>query len=190
MELKHLIGFSWSYDIQNYRHTYTFTEEGLIFRVDGLGEVAKFNCDNVSLHPFKDTIESQYKKRELLFNNNILPKFELITYKNVQSVGNDGPHDNWYESLKVMKEDISKIDFDIALLGCGGYGLPLVNFIKTEMVKSAIYIGGGLQILFGIKGKRWNNHDVISKLYNEHWVSPSSGEISPHSHKIEGGCYW
>jgi len=65
------------------------------------------------IHPFSDTINSQYIKRELLFDNKeILPEFELITYKSVQSIGNQGPHGNWIESLNIMKDDISKIDFD------------------------------------------------------------------------------
>ena len=53
-----------------------------------------------------------------------------------------------------MCEDIKYINFDIALLGCGGYGLPLCHFIKTKLNKSAIYIGGGLQLLFGVFGGR------------------------------------
>ena len=35
-----------------------------------------------------------------------------------------------------MCQEIKKLDFDIALLGCGGYGLPLCNFIKKDMDKS------------------------------------------------------
>ena len=27
------------------------------------------------------------------------------------------------------------LDFDIALLGCGGYGLPLCNYIKKSLKK-------------------------------------------------------
>ena len=71
------------------------------------------------------------------------------------------------ESLESMKNDIYKLDYDIALLGCGAYGMPLGHFIKSVMKKTSIYIGGGLQILFGIKGSRWDNHETISKLYNE-----------------------
>lgn len=43
------------------------------------------------VHPFVDTIESQYARRELLFEDtNILPSFELKTLRAVQSnAGND-----------------------------------------------------------------------------------------------------
>ena len=143
------------------------------------------------IHPFSDTIKLQYDKREVLFDNkDILPEFELITYKSIQSIGNQGPHKNWIESLNIMKDDISKIEFDIALIGCGAYGMPLGAHIKTLLNKQAIYIGGGLQLLFGVKGNRWDNHDVISKLYNEYWVRPNNNEVPPKHTSVEGGCYW
>lgn len=143
------------------------------------------------IYPFSESIKSQYNERDKIFDNDkILPEFELITYKPVQSIGGEGPHSSWKESLDIMKNDISNIDFDIALLGCGSYGLPLVNFIKNEMNKSAIYIGGGLQILFGIKGSRWENHNIISNLYNEYWVYPLESETPQKYKMVEGGCYW
>ena len=60
------------------------------------------------------------------------------------------------------------MDFDIALLGCGCYGHPLCDFIRNELNKSAIYIGGGLQLLFGVMGGRWIHspmwQDIIKKM--------------------------
>jgi hypothetical protein len=143
------------------------------------------------IHPFKDSIESQYKKRELIYpDGKILPDFELKAIKSVQSIGGVGPHKNWKESLEHMEDEIRDIDFDIALLGCGSYGLPLVDFIKTELNRSAIYIGGGLQLLFGIKGFRWNNNQQVQKLYNDHWIE-ADGEERPSNYKMfENGCYW
>lgn len=91
-----------------------------------------------------------------------------------------------------MQDDISHIDFDIALIGCGAYGMPLGAFIKSQMHKKAIHMGGTLQILFGIKGKRWeeNGYDYQYKLYNEYWVRPTD-DLKPKNYKdVEGGCYW
>jgi hypothetical protein len=56
--------------------------------------------------------------------------------------------------------------------------------------KIGIHLGGPLQILFGIKGRRWDAHDVISKMYNEHWVRPSKSETPENNFAVEGGCYW
>lgn len=89
-----------------------------------------------------------------------------------------------------MKEEISNLNFDIALIGCGAYGLPLGSFIKTKMNKIAIHMGGALQILFGIKGYRWDNHEEISKMYNSFWIRPKDNEKPSMYQNIEGGCYW
>ena len=128
------------------------------------------------ISPFTKSIKSQYDKRLSIWPNGLLPEFELVTYTSVQSLGGVGPHGSWTESLNIMKKDISKLDFDVALLGCGGYGLPLMAHIKEVVGKSSVYVGGGLQIMFGIKGKRWDSHPEISSFYNEHWVRPSGNE--------------
>jgi hypothetical protein len=143
------------------------------------------------INPFSQSIRYQYKKREKLWQNpNILPEFDLKTYATVQSVGGKGPHSSWIESLNFMKDEISEIDFDIALLGCGSYGLPLVNFIKNKMNKTAIYVGGAVQIIFGIKGKRWDENQSINKFYNEFWKRPFDIETPDKASMVEGGCYW
>ena len=90
---------------------------------------------------------------------------------------------------KWKKIDITDIDFDIALLGCGAYGMPLGAFIKEKLHKQAVHAGGQLQLLFGIKGKRWDAGSV-SKLYNEYWVRPTD-DLKPDNYvEVENGCYW
>jgi hypothetical protein len=143
------------------------------------------------IHPFEKSIKSQYKKRKLLFaNTDVLPNFELITLKAVQSSAKTKPgFETWFDAYEHMCAEINKIDFDIALIGAGAYGLPLASYTKS-IGKKAIHMGGGTQILFGIQGKRWDQHEVISKFYNEHWVRPLPSERPDQYHKIEGGCYW
>ena len=92
-----------------------------------------------------------------------------------------------------MINDIKDIEFDIALVSCGGYGLPLCNYIKTTMNKSAIYVGGGLQLLFGVMGKRWENNEMWNKIIRENdtkFIKPSGDEIIQNNKTIENGCYW
>lgn len=146
----------------------------------------------VVIHPFADTIESQYKKREKLFENqDILPEFELRTVKAVQTLAGetDDRFQDWFEALDYMYQEAMKEDFDIALIGCGAYGLPLATRIKAAG-KQAVHVGGALQLFFGIKGSRWDNHDRISKLYNEAWVRPGEAEKIKSSSVVEGSCYW
>lgn len=144
------------------------------------------------VHPFSESIKKQYEKRENLFENSeVLPKFELICYKAVQSMGGSVPvgFDSWFKALDFMHEEIKKINYDIAILGCGAYGFPLAARIKKDG-KQAIHLGGATQILFGIKGKRWDNNPIISKLYNKYWVRPSDEEKIENFQHLEGGCYW
>jgi hypothetical protein len=143
------------------------------------------------ISPLDKSIEYQFKNnRDKLWQNNLIPQFNIKTYRSVQSIGGSGPDGSWINSLNRMKSEISDIDFDIALLGCGAYGIPLVGHIYEKLNKSAIYIGGALQLLFGIRGKRWDNYDVTARMINEYWIRPSSEETPAAAHTIEGGCYW
>ncbi len=141
--------------------------------------------------PFENSIQSQYNNKNYLWDNSlILPDFELITYKTVQSADIHQQSNSWINNLNIMKQEISNIEFDIALLGCGAYGVPLVSHIRHNMQKTAIYIGGSLQILFGIKGKRWDSHEEISQMYNDYWIRPNELEKPINFTSIEAGGYW
>jgi hypothetical protein len=141
------------------------------------------------IHPFALTIEQQYKnnRTKLFSRTDFLPEFKsLTTIKAVQSIaGNHAGFESWFDALDYMKKEIDNKDFDIALIGCGAYGLPLAAFIKQKG-KQAIHLGGVLQLYFGIKGKRWNDWGI----YNKYWVSPNETEIPQGAEKVEDGCYW
>lgn len=143
------------------------------------------------VHPLANTIEMQYQKREKLFKNpDVLPEFDLQTIKAVNSAAGNNvlEYKDWFEALDGMKKQISEKDFDIALLGCGAYAFPLAKYIK-DLGKKSVTLCGSLQVLFGIKGKRYDN-DYGPRFYNEHWVYPSPSDRPLNYKKIEGGCYW
>ena len=143
------------------------------------------------IHPFEDTILKQFVNRKKLFGNErVLPDFTLLTIKSEQTNGGGtGNNKPFKESMELMEAKILKSDFDVAIIGCGAYGLPLASVCK-DMGKQAIHIGGGLQILFGIKGKRWDVHPEISAMYNDYWVRPMDNEKTINFQSIEGGTYW
>lgn len=145
------------------------------------------------IHPFNATIESQYKiNREYLFaDKRVLPKFKsLETIKAVQTIaGNDSVFKDWFEALDFMKKEIDSKDFDIAIIGCGAYGFPLAAHVK-RMGKKAIHIGGPTQMLFGIKGKRWEENEKFETIINDYFVNPTNQDIPKDFNKVEGGCYW
>lgn len=139
------------------------------------------------IHPFEDSIIDNYKIIDKLFpDKEFIPKFELKTLKAVQSIAGIKPeYDTWFDALEYMENEIDKIDFDIALIGAGGYGFPLGAYIK-RIGKKAIHIGGILQLFFGIKGKAWNDLGV----YNEYWTLPMEQERPDGYKKVENGRYW
>jgi len=143
------------------------------------------------VHPFAETIASQYKNRELIFKNqDILPLFELKTLKAVQSIaGTKTEFDTWFDAYDWMCNQIKQQDFDVAIIGCGAYGLPLAAYVKS-IGKQAIHMGGATQVLFGIKGKRWDEVAFFQSLYNESWVRPKPEETVQNYYKVESGCYW
>lgn len=144
------------------------------------------------VHPFADSIVENYEmRRRLLFEDpRILPEFELHVLKAVQSIaGEHVEHASWFDALGHMKSGMEAIDFDVCIVGAGAYGLPLAAHAK-RLGKIAIHMGGATQILFGIRGGRWDNHEIISKLYNEHWPRPKPSEIPRDYEKVEDGAYW
>jgi hypothetical protein len=117
------------------------------------------------ISPLSKSIEYQFKNKDKLYIDYKFPEFELktyntkITYNSVndtkENLGLDT--NNYFEECERMAEEISKIDFDIALLSCASYGMFLGNYIKYNMNKKAIYFGGVLNVLFNIYGGRYSD---------------------------------
>lgn len=141
------------------------------------------------IHPFEASISQQYAKRELLFENlHTLPEFQLTILKAVQSLGGKSEFPTWLEALESMKQKIATTDFDVALIGAGAYGLPLGAYVKS-IGKKAVHLGGALQTLFGIYGKRHLTKGDTS-LINEHWIRPLGCDRIENYKSVEDGCYW
>lgn len=158
----------------------------------------------VVVHPFKEDIIYQYENnRTKIFNNQeILPEFaSLRVVRAVQSLGGEGNgFKDWFEALQWMKDEIDKEEYDICLIGCGAYGFPLAAHVKRKG-KKAIHLGGALQLLFGIIGKRWEspNYGVkewgipyggYSSLINKYWIRPNTINRPKNANRVEGACYW
>ena len=148
-----------------------------------------------------NTINSQ------ISNNNykklfIKPLFDDSTkikiYKPSQQNAGNNDVNNWIYHIEKMKSDINELNknynFDIALLSCGGFGMLLSDYIYTKLNKSVIYVGGSLQLFFGIIGNRWRNHPIISKLFNNYWTnvleSDKPKSLNNNPKLCENSCYW
>jgi hypothetical protein len=144
------------------------------------------------IHPFENTIRSQYEKRTQLFSDPwMLPTFELKTLKAVQTIAGtkDDRFDNWFEALAYMEEQALSMDFDVAIIGCGAYGFPLAARLKKKG-KQVIHMGGATQLLFGIRGQRWDARENYQQIINEYWCRPGQEERPETSSKVENNCYW
>ncbi len=144
------------------------------------------------IHPFVKTIKKQIPNLKSIFPDRVW--FEDCTFQVIRPpLTLAGNHQNidWQEHYKSFIETLKDIDdFDLALVAAGGYGMLISDYIFTEMKKSVMYIGGALQVFFGIIGKRWFDNKVILKLVNDEWIRPLKEDKPPNFTNVEKGCYW
>lgn len=118
------------------------------------------------VNSFTESIKYQLDKGNFL-NSIELPKCEYLflktymTYRDEKNGLLETPHQNFLETVDYYNQEIDKMDFDIALLGCGSYAHFLGEYIKSKN-KIAIYVGGMLQMYFGVLGDRWINRAKIT----------------------------
>lgn len=144
------------------------------------------------VNPFDELIRQQYEKRELLFKNRkILPEFQLQVLPSVWFIhkGSNPDFKDWFEAMEYMRQKVHEYEFDVAILGCGPFGFHLAMEIK-RMGRQAVVLGGATQILFGIKGKRWDDYPPVSNLYNDAWVRPMENSKPVGAQILDKGCYW
>jgi hypothetical protein len=93
--------------------------------------------------------------------------------------------------LASMRETIhaNLNSFDVALVAAGHYGVPICIDLK-KCGKVAIQMGGHLQIVFGIYGRRWEAQGEWQRIINENWTKFPL-DLRPNGfEQQEGGCYF
>jgi hypothetical protein len=166
-----------------YGYTYQFAER-IVFENDTLFRLFSTVLAGkkvLVISPFSESILANFPNRHGFFKRNyVYPEFDLqvyntpITYSGLPD--EFYPHENWFETLGHMKSEISKLDFDIALLSCGSYAMPLGIFIEKEMKRKAVYVGGLLQLYFGIMGRRYENRWFTGQINAENFIYPVERE--------------
>ena len=95
-------------------------------------------------------------------------------------------------SLNMLDELYAQLDqrsFDIALVASGGISVPLVAHLR-DRGKIAISLGGALQVLFGVIGKRWRSRqEWCEKYVNPHWIDTPAA-YKPQGDFFAQGAYW
>lgn len=145
------------------------------------------------IHPMVDSIKEQLSKRNKLFENKLMiPDFET---EYIQAKYFDDPKFNtWKAIYEFYINEVKNYQFDIAIIGCGSWGMPIAAEIK-QMGKQVIHLGGASQLLFGIMGNRWISGiyegSGYKNLMNEHWVKPKQAETPEWTENFEHGSpYW
>lgn len=142
--------------------------------------------------PFANTVAKQYKERILLWPDSpyMLPPFELEILKvPLSDAICKSPYRDWDDAYHSLRGAMAAYDFDVALVGAGAFSVPLAVAAK-HMGRVGVHLGGSTQVLFGIRGGRWDDHPIISRFYNDYWVRPSPEETPPHFRRVELGAYW
>ncbi|WP_262690017.1 tetratricopeptide repeat protein [Kordiimonas aestuarii] len=142
------------------------------------------------VHVFDASIQQQYKNRKNInVIKDIIPDFQLKTYKPAQTSASRNVGKNWMDEYHRMREDLAAIDFDVALIGCGAYSVPLASDLRLRN-KKVLVLGGAIQTLFGIIGRRWEEHYTRAGILGDGWVRPAPEERPDLADKVERGCYW
>lgn len=141
--------------------------------------------------PFAESIQRNYKNLDKIWNNKIVPNFELVTIKHPFQL-RLSPSEKFKTSDEVYKHyllEIMATDFDVGIFGTG-YTSLLYAAASKQMGKAGIHLGGATQILFGVKGQRWREIKEFQSFFNEHWTDPLDTEKPEKRNLCEGGCYW
>jgi len=99
------------------------------------------------------------------------------------------------QALDAICEDLAPLvaNSDVVILSCGVYGGFISRFVN-QLGKNVFYVGGDLQIWFGIMGARWR--DSVGKQQNfidssEYWITKIPEDyVYSNSSSIESSCYW
>jgi len=141
---------------------------------------------------FEDSIKEKIGIRKEIYGIDLFPNCEILTIKPPQTQGSENSEEFDIELNNFCARlDLIKDNYDIALVSCGGYGNLVCNYIYKSG-KSAIYIGGVLQMYFGILGGRWlrERPDIIRLYLNKYWTKPKTIERPQNYQNVEASAYW
>ncbi len=142
--------------------------------------------------PFINTMVQQLPKMHLIH-----PSFDIsrCLFSFVKAPMTNGSYDfspgdlTWMQRIEIMVKAVIEQTPDLVLIGAGSYGLVLGELLRQAGLR-VILVGGGLQLYFGVIGRRWLERPDYQAIHNEHWTHPSDKEKPRGYESIENGCYW
>jgi hypothetical protein len=144
------------------------------------------------IHPFRESILAQFRRREEVTTiQRLWPTCSLDVLVPPQTYAGrtDESSRGWTGNMQGLMEAVTEREFDVAIIGAGPYGLPIGAFIK-RLGRVALHLGGTTQLLFAIRGKRWEQYENYASAMDENWVRPSAAETPPGAASFEQTPYW
>ncbi len=146
------------------------------------------------IHPFAESIRSQFSRRDLVWRDmpEVLPECEIEVIRAPYGFSKTDFAD-WSDMLQWLETEVEKAfarkPFQVALIGCGAAGIPLATKVKA-LGGIGIHLGGPLQLLFGIRGRRWEKLPGFDRIFNESWIRPTLEETPETANVVDNGGYW
>jgi len=142
---------------------------------------------------FEESIKEMLPNHAKIYGVDLFPGCTITTIRPPQTQGAEESREFSVELDEFcLRLDAIKDTYDVALVSCGGYGNLVCNHIYEKNGRSAIYVGGVLQMYFGILGERWlrERSDIVTLYKNEYWTRPKESEKPKNYQAVEGSCYW
>ena len=145
------------------------------------------------ISPFAKLFKLQFESGNCKKIYNNFPNVNKIYfYTNIYTFFNKGPHNNIFETVDFLIEDITKNipdDYETVVISGGAYSILIAEKFYN-LNKSVYTLGGELQSFFGVLNSRSKSQQKI--LNNiEFYITDIPEEYKPEGYmKIENGCYW
>ena len=160
-------------------------------------ELAKLRARVLLVTGFPSSMHRQLARLPLIHPS--LPHLSQLQYRILGTPldGFESPerrqHSDWAKALDALMSspEWNSSRSDVALLGCGAFGMPLAAHARSKGL-SAMYIGGRLPTLFGIVGRYDRTLPQVRRRMNAHWISPLPEETPTMARgsNLENHGYW
>lgn len=146
--------------------------------------------------PFTEKINKQYISGNMfkLYNDIEIPSFKIRTlYTPITIYGN--PVDkSWKDTFNKTCKKIRNVietfkDIDVVIPSCGCYGIPICDYVYTELNTSALYLGNLSHNLYGILQKRTVRTSPPNIRNEEFWIKNNNLNHIKNLEKIDNGSY-